>query len=622
MRRSLNGDALLTGCDCYTSHRSRAQGIGTFQMTGGSIIALIGAALALLGPLFLPFISVEEEGVAFASYEILSGQLSIVLALATLVVVAVLLKRRKQSLGWVIALMSVVQLGLMAWTYSNVWSLTPCTAAGLGMCDSKSGGLLYQSLVTLDWGLALVVVASVVAVFGGLIAVAAHPEYERGQRFLRVMMSWQGTIIYEKVFFTPAPVTVGESDQALFQLAAAGMPQHTLLTPSGPDSYILEVPRGLGGKLNVGGQERNAADVQSVLLGRGDTGQLSFENDVDLTFHFTGAESALLGGSAQRESASLAVSFSVVAAALLMLLTTALLGAKDRTRVGVQEPAFDRSTAYVELSLQDLVEPVEPPPLEGLEEDTSSAKAPEEEGRLGDPEVDPKKPSKVPKIDAEMVAKIDLNDIDVTKTGLPAILDALHMENGALKTVFSDDSAVMKSRLGTVAMTGDGRELQIGHGPGGLGFRGIGTGGGGTGELGRIHGNAKIDTGGGHGRKTNVGVGRKKRKSVPTIRIHKGKASGGCDRGTIARDVKRRAAGLRSCYEMQLLNHPSLSGKVTAQWTINTEGLVQGEKLVYNSLKNDAVTDCVMRTLRRIRFKKPEAGVCVIEWPFVFASGS
>ena len=39
-------------------------------------------------------------------------------------------------------------------------------------------------------------------------------------------------------------------------------------------------------------------------------------------------------------------------------------------------------------------------------------------------------------------------------------------------------------------------------------------------------------------------------------------------------------------------------------------------------MKNHAVTDCVMRTIARSRFKEPDAGVCVIRWPLVFVAGN
>ena len=49
--------------------------------------------------------------------------------------------------------------------------------------------------------------------------------------------------------------------------------------------------------------------------------------------------------------------------------------------------------------------------------------------------------------------------------------------------------------------------------------------------------------------------------------------------------------------------------------------VVTGEKAVDDSMHNNAVSDCVLRSIKRIRFMKPEAGICVIQWPFVFSPG-
>ena len=156
-------------------------------MSGGSILALIGSALALLGPIILPFIFVDEEEMAFHSYEVLTGQLSLVMAVIMGALSAVILQKRKQKLGWFVSILSLAQIAVMAYTYQNVWALTPCVSGGLGLCNTTTGGLIDQTLVTLDWGLAMVVFGSIMSVFGGLVAVAAHPEYEKNSRFLKVM---------------------------------------------------------------------------------------------------------------------------------------------------------------------------------------------------------------------------------------------------------------------------------------------------------------------------------------------------------------------------------------------------------------------------------------------------
>jgi len=43
--------------------------------------------------------------------------------------------------------------------------------------------------------------------------------------------------------------------------------------------------------------------------------------------------------------------------------------------------------------------------------------------------------------------------------------------------------------------------------------------------------------------------------------------------------------------------------------------------VVSSSLGNAAVEQCVLQTIRRMKFEKPEGGVCVVQWPFVFNPG-
>ena len=583
-------------------------------MSGGSILALIGSALALLGPIILPFIFVDEEEMAFHSYQVLTGQLSLVMAVIMGALAAVILQKRKQKLGWFVAILSLVQIAAMAYTYQNVWALTPCVSGGLGLCNTETGGLIDQTLVTLDWGLAMVVFGAIMGVFGGLAAVAAHPEYEKSARFLKVMLTWEGTIIYEKVMFEPGPVTIGENDGNTFQLAAKGLEKHTLFTPATGEAWTLKVPSGVTGQLNLGGETKNPADVSDVEIKRGDAGVLSFENDVDLVFAFTGAEAAVIGGSSDRGNVAFAVSFSICAALVLAFLTTALLNQKAHTRRAVEENLERRQRELIEVTLEEQ-EQSDEEELEGEDEDTTAKKADGEEGKFGDADIDPNKQSKVPKLDGKMVDKIDVKNLGIAK-----VLGGQQALTGALGTIMAGDTGALNSKM-AVAMSGAGGELVIGHGSGGMGFRGTGSGGGGTGGYGRIHGLGSIDTGGGTGRNANIGIGRKKRKKVAKLKLSGGRSSGGCDKGDIAKNVRRRAAALRACYERQLMSKPDLKGKVTVQWTINQEGAVTRPKVVTNTINNPSVTDCVMRTINRIRFKKPEAGICVIQWPFVFAPG-
>ncbi len=578
-------------------------------MTGGSILAIIGGLIALLAPNLLPFITVDEEETVVHGFQVLTGQASLVAAILTIGLAAFIIKKRVRMPGWAIALLSLMQIGLMWLTYSNVWNLTPAKSLGLIMTDPQTGGLIDQTLVTLDWGLVLVVLSSVISLFGGLLAAASHAEYEKTQRFLRVMLTWDGHIVYEKIMFVPAAVTVGEADDTTFQVAANGLSKHTLFAPAGGEAYTLDVPNGLAGKLNIGGEAKDASG--SVQVKKGDAGVLNFENGVDLVFQFTGAESGILASTAADRDVGLAVSLSAVATVAFALIGTMLLmNARNRNRDD-QEGMDQKARELIEVNIEE-IQKIEEKKPDGDEEEKTAKKAANEEGKFGDPDKD--KPSKLIKLDAPMKDKIDVRNLGIAK-----LLGGVQAQTGALGQIMAGDTGALNSKM-AVAMNGDGAELVIGAGAGGMGFRGTGAGGGGDG-LGRIQGLGNIDTGGGTGRNANLGIGRKTSKKVAKLNIATGQSTGGCDKGDIAKNVRSRAASLRSCYEMQLMNKPDLQGKVTVQWTITGDGSVTGTKAVSDSMSNNAVTDCVLRAIGHIRFAKPEAGICVIQWPFVFSPG-
>ena len=169
-----------------------------------------------------------------------------------------------------------------------------------------------------------------------------------------------------------------------------------------------------------------------------------------------------------------------------------------------------------------------------------------------------------------------------------------------------------------VAMAGEGSEFVMGGGSGGLGFRGTGRGGGGLGGYGRIHGLGRIDTGAGSGTRANLG--RKRARTVGRIRVGSGRSTGFCKRGDIARIVRRRSGAIRSCYQRRLQVKPALSGKITARWQIAQNGRVASASTVQDTVRDSTVTQCIMRVLRRMTFPRPEGGVCIVQWPFIFNS--
>ncbi len=166
------------------------------------------------------------------------------------------------------------------------------------------------------------------------------------------------------------------------------------------------------------------------------------------------------------------------------------------------------------------------------------------------------------------------------------------------------------------AMAGTVSELQVGYGAGGMGFKVTGPGGG-TGGYGRIHGLGQVDAGGGMGERTDLG--KKGGKKVGRLKLDIGASVGYCEKGDIRTNVMRRAGAIRACYETQLRIHESLAGKTTIRWIIDGEGKVSEASIASSTLGNAKVEECVLRVVRAMEFQKPESGICVVQWPFIFS---
>ncbi len=170
-----------------------------------------------------------------------------------------------------------------------------------------------------------------------------------------------------------------------------------------------------------------------------------------------------------------------------------------------------------------------------------------------------------------------------------------------------------------VAMAGTESDLMVGYGANGMGFKGTGSGDGGTGGYGRIHGLGNVDTGGGSGMR--AGLGKRGTRKVGQMRIDGMQGSGFCQKGNIEAVVKQRAGAIRACYEQELQLREGLAGKVAVRWTINAEGKVESASVTNSTIGSSKVESCIMTVIRRMRFAAPEGGICVVQWPFVFSPG-
>ncbi|MEZ4267974.1 MAG: AgmX/PglI C-terminal domain-containing protein [Myxococcota bacterium] len=96
-------------------------------------------------------------------------------------------------------------------------------------------------------------------------------------------------------------------------------------------------------------------------------------------------------------------------------------------------------------------------------------------------------------------------------------------------------------------------------------------------------------------------------------------AAGFCDKRTIQNGMAVRKASFRFCYERELRGKPGLEGRVEMRFVIGLDGKISGEpKVTSSTLKDAAVESCLVESVKKASFEKPDGGVCTVNWPFRF----
>jgi TonB family protein len=450
----------------------------------------------------------------------------------------------------------------------------------------------------------------------------AQPILAADDRLLRVALLWDGKIIKETTFNERRDIIVGEGLNCDFVVphAAPDGENRTLFKHTGKGQYSVGLTRDLAGRVHLDGrlaplQDWMKANISGsgltyVPLTKHDWGVLEFDNKVEVFFQFV-RPSVIIGRSTAASMDGAFVAATVFSAFFLISIwiisqfvwnpAAAIVKHKSEKRVMKVEAniAMQKDEDILEITESD--------------DDSVGKRAEGEEGKFGDPDKDPTLESKVPNRDGALT-----NKIDPKKIGLANVLSNQLGRSSAISSILSDNVDAFDNRM-AVAMAGTGSELQVGYGAGGMGFKGTGPGGGGTGGYGRIHGLGRVDTGGGMGMR--AGLGKKGTKKVGQMKLDSGASTGFCKKEDIRTNVMRRAGAIRACYEAQLQIHESLAGKTTIRWTIDGEGRVSEASIASSTLGNANVEQCVLRVIRAMRFQKPESGVCIVQWPFVFNPG-
>jgi len=588
-------------------------------MTAGLIISVVGAVLALIGMFTTSW--VDEDVVKFADVALYSGYVwgtGIVFLIATILNLAAsvtgfvtLRKKFYAMFGLGFAVVGFIFLVLTPFQIRGVVQ----DMIGQGMLDSTTA-------ISMAAGYTIAFLGTLAMVVGCVWTLGAQPILGPTDRLLRVALLWQGKLIKETTFTENRDITIGDGVRSDFVVPTKefgkSYPLFRSVRLDHKAGYEVGLKREMRGRISIGGgvvpipeyvkkQTGDAVGANYVPVGSGDWGVLEF-GEVNLFFQFVRPD--IIIGRQRALSMDHTIVAAVVASLFVVMAFFTVAQFLWNPFGGIEQRKVEKRMMSVDVNV--LEEKVEQLLEIGEEEDTVGKKAEGEEGKFGDPDKDPSLESKVPKRDGMMVSKIDPK-----KIGLANVLSN-SMKSGAISSILSDNADAFDNKM-AVAMAGTGSELTIGYGAGGMGFKGTGSGGGGTGGYGRIHGLGRVDTGGGMGMR--AGLGKKGAAKVGKMSLGGFTGAGFCQRNDIQSKVMQRAGAIRACYEQQLQIYENLAGKVTVRWTVNIEGDVDGASVLDSTLGNSAVEQCVMRAIRRIRFAKPEGGVCVVQWPFVFNPG-
>lgn len=585
----------------------------------GLVIAIVGALLGVGGSLAVDWINADvvafQDVSMYSATQWWTGALSIVLmAVAGILAALGLVTQRKKIFGI---------SGLIATALSFVFLfLTPFVVLDVINAAIEAKVMSDTTTISMFYGYHLAFVGILLLFVGFVWSMVAQPILAADDRLLRVALLWDGKIIKETTFNERRDIIVGEGLNCDFVVphAAPDGENRTLFKHTGKGQYSVGLTRDLAGRVHLDGrlaplQDWMKANISGsgltyVPLTKHDWGVLEFDNKVEVFFQFV-RPSVIIGRSTAASMDGAFVAATVFSAFFLISIwiisqfvwnpAAAIVKHKSEKRVMKVEAniAMQKDEDILEITESD--------------DDSVGKRAEGEEGKFGDPDKDPTLESKVPNRDGALT-----NKIDPKKIGLANVLSNQLGRSSAISSILSDNVDAFDNRM-AVAMAGTGSELQVGYGAGGMGFKGTGPGGGGTGGYGRIHGLGRVDTGGGMGMR--AGLGKKGTKKVGQMKLDSGASTGFCKKEDIRTNVMRRAGAIRACYEAQLQIHESLAGKTTIRWTIDGEGRVSEASIASSTLGNANVEQCVLRVIRAMRFQKPESGVCIVQWPFVFNPG-
>ncbi len=554
--------------------------------------------------------------------------------------------------GGVVGLHALVIVGLSVWALREQRRATGIARATMFAATSMLGWLMFayvarhdaavlmdHETVTMGAGYTLSLVGALACGLGPLVVFASRPRVFTNHRYLRVAVLWGESVVREQLVAPGDNVTLGDRPTDTLPVPDGygdGHPPVLTLLTARDNGWDLMPVDGASGFAKVDGVHTTLPPSGRPLeLGPTSWGSVELG---ELRYFFQHADPPArrpAAASSSRVDETLAAAFGISTFAQVAFVAAAILLWEERPQREVQhgqlrQPLIEASFMHVEIPADDEEELLELDPDELREFDDGAHNETVEPDADEVDVVDVVAPNKgphqtTPSPSTEHDDSSSPGDPGKApgETGLAKILaEASKGDNlAAVSHVLSTAGKDFDSRF-AAAVSGAGSELAMGAGGQGMAFVGDGSGGGREGA-GKLISQGGINTGvrDGTGRRAaRAGLKRKKKRKVKNI-LQKGpNVRGFCNSTKVRSVVKRRAGRIRACYEQRLQARSELGGSLTTRWTIGLDGKVRGATAVKDTVKDKAMTQCVLRQVRRMRFPEPKGGVCVIQWPFVFRS--
>lgn len=455
-------------------------------------------------------------------------------------------------------------------------------------------------------------------------------------KILRIGVIQGGKVIEERLVRKRATVTVGTDNKNTFVLAGSEMPKSWPLFELKGAQYHLVFSEDMKGRVSVDKNDVDFASLRAqnfatkqgnsyrLALNDSSRGRVQLGNDLTILFHFVVAP-PVAAKPELPESAKGGWVKSIEPIFTSVLAASFVIHSGMAFWVSTVDPPPPPSKEEVLRAIAKLQPPkIEQPPPEvpdtrkksDSDNKKAASKKDDKPAEVKEAKVEKaaSKPQTAAAAKAAAARRAEVRS-QVASKGLLAMIGATAGtdSDSAVGNVFGSGNAIggdlQNALAGTagVGVAGSGGDITRRGGGGG------GGGSGGAADIGTVSagGGGAVET----ARKGPAQV--KSRVKADDISSLDGKI----DKKGVASTIRRRQSAFQQCYESALKSDSKLSGKLVVEFVIDEDGRVKEASVVNDGLGSTDVSKCVISTLRRLRFPRPDDGEVTITNSFVFQPG-